>query len=255
VLPCDAIAIRNQATTINPIGGQVTSVTDSGYLNIANGYGGLGVVNGVGVEIGNLIRVIAGTGRGQPPSLITANSSTSLTFQPPLTMDETSIWIIEGPVWQFQVDSTAIGNASPTASTALIVPTENYIDQPILVSGFTVDINGNESPDGDNPIREDWIYGAAGAPQPVMTVQVNTATTLAPEAQICEADATNGSFAVTLPPFSEWLGQDIALVKVDGTANAVTWQTSGVNDVVVGYGASGTLTVQGQMIRITATQA
>ena len=25
---------------------------------------------------------------------------------------------------------------------------------------ITVDVNGVESPDGDAPIREDWIYGA-----------------------------------------------------------------------------------------------
>ena len=25
-----------------------------------------------------------------------------------------------------------------------------------------MDINGNESPDGDAPVREDWIFGGAG---------------------------------------------------------------------------------------------
>ena len=38
---------------------------------LANSYGGLAV----SAEIGNLIRVIAGTGRGQPPSTITANTA------------------------------------------------------------------------------------------------------------------------------------------------------------------------------------
>jgi hypothetical protein len=31
-----------------------------------------------------------------------------------------------------------------------------------VIAGFTVDVNGNESPDGDAPIREDWVFGAEG---------------------------------------------------------------------------------------------
>ena len=42
------------------------------------------------------------------------------------------------------------------------MPTDNFVDTPLLIAGFTVDSNGNECPDGDVPIREDWIYGAEG---------------------------------------------------------------------------------------------
>ncbi len=202
-----------------------------------------------GAEVGNLIRVIAGTGRGQPPSQITANTATQLTFQPPLTMDGTSVWIVETPTWAFQADSTSGPNATLTP-TQMSLQVQNYIDQPLVLGGFTVDINGNESPDGDAPIRESWVFG-----QPPFVTQVNTATTLAPEPQTCEADATNGAFTVTLPPFADWIGDDITIVKVDATANAVTWQTSSSSDVVTGIGTSGTLTTEGQAITITATQA
>lgn len=40
------------------------------------------------------------------------------------------------------------------------LPTKNYVTTGMLVVSFTVDTNGNESPDGDSPIREDWIFGA-----------------------------------------------------------------------------------------------
>ena len=166
----DAFAIRNQASNLSWQAEAVTTVSDTGYLNGANGYTGLTA----GAEVGNLIRVIAGTGRGQAPSTITANTSTSLTFQPPLTMDNTSIWIIEGPTWAFQADSTSIDNASPLTPVTLSVPTANFIKQPMLIGGFTVDVNGNESPDGDAPIREDWVYGAAGNnASPGATLQVD----------------------------------------------------------------------------------
>ena len=32
----------------------------------------------------------------------------------------------------------------------------------LVIAAFTVDVNGNESPDGDAPIREDWVFGAEG---------------------------------------------------------------------------------------------
>jgi hypothetical protein len=151
----------------------VTQVNDNGCRNSLNAYGGIGVVAGVGVEIGNLIRIIGNTGRGQPPSTITANTATKLTFQPALTMDETTIWIIETPAWSFQADSTSIDNASPLTPVTLSIPTANFIMQPLVIAGFTVDVNGNESPDGDAPIREDWVYGAVGTnASPGATLQV-----------------------------------------------------------------------------------
>ncbi len=164
----DAVVIRNQASGLSSTPTAVTQVTDPGYQNVANSYGGLAV----SAEIGNLIRVIAGTGRGQTPSTITANTSTQLSFQPPLLMDDTSIWIVEAPAWSFQADSTSIDNANPLTPVSLSVPTANFIDQPMLIAGFTVDVNGNESPDGDQPFREDWIYGEVGAPSGAMKISI-----------------------------------------------------------------------------------
>ena len=155
----DAVVIRfvGTSSTSNPT--LVTQVTDTGCQNITNGYGGMTP----GKEVGNLIRIIQGTGRNQPPSTITANTPTQLTFQPPLLMDITSVWIVEGPTWAYQADSSAAGNSSPTTAITLSIPTQNFILQPMLIAGFTVDVNGVESPDnGDAPIREDWIYGSLG---------------------------------------------------------------------------------------------
>jgi hypothetical protein len=72
-------------------------------------------------------------------------------------------------------DSLGILSAGPlggfTAST-LSVPTANFIEQAMLIAGFTVDVNGNESPDGDQPFREDWIYGEVGAPSGEMKISI-----------------------------------------------------------------------------------
>ena len=106
--------------------------------------------------------MIAGAGRGQLRK-ITANTATQLSWDLPLVLDQTSVWIVEAPAWDYTGDSTTINNADSLRAVTLNIPTDNYVDQPLLVAGFTVDVNGNESPDGDVPIREDWVFGAEGA--------------------------------------------------------------------------------------------
>jgi len=188
VLAGDAVVIRNQADAPNT--GTYTSITDSGYINsMENGGAGL-VVNGV---VGALIRAIAGTGRGTRPRKIMANTATSLTWDLPMQLDETSVWIIEGATWQFSADTTLIDNASPLTAASLTVPAANYTHQAMVIAGFTVDVNGNESPDGDAPIREDWIYGAPGSnASPGVTLQVDG--TLAIGSNLAPIVALNASY-------------------------------------------------------------
>jgi hypothetical protein len=157
VLIGDAIVIRNKADA--PNSGSYTSITDSGYCNSTENTS-LGLIpNSL---IGCLIRVVAGLGRGTPPRLILSNTATSIIWDLSMPLDATSVWIIEGPTWQYQQDSSSIGNASPSTSVAFSIPVGSFITQPMVIAGFTVDVDGNESPDGDAPIREDWIYGAGG---------------------------------------------------------------------------------------------
>jgi len=83
-----------------------------------------------------------------------------LSWDAPLVLDGTSVWIVEVPSWDYTGDSTTINNADSLHAVSLNIPTDNFIDQALVIAGFTVDVNGNESPDGDVAIREDWIYGA-----------------------------------------------------------------------------------------------
>jgi hypothetical protein len=148
-----------------------TSISDAGYINSIDG-GGLGLVPGQ--LVGELIRVVKGLGRGTPPRKILANTTTGFTWDLPMPMDSTSVWIIEGAAWPFSVDSTAIQNASPLTPVTFIAPAGNYLLQPMVIAGFTVDINGVESPDGDAPIREDWIYGSLGTLKPMFLALISS---------------------------------------------------------------------------------
>jgi len=72
------------------------------------------------------------------------------------------VWIIEEPTWPYSCDTTSLDNGNPLAVTTINMPTNNFVDETLVIAGFTVDVNGNESPDGDAPIREDWVFGAEG---------------------------------------------------------------------------------------------
>jgi hypothetical protein len=134
-----------------------TSITDSGCRN--NVY-----PNGMtpGAEVGNLIRVIQGVSRGTPPRKIIANTATSITWDLPMVINPGDVWIIEEPTWPYSCDTTSFDNADPLATTTINMPTGNFVDETLVIAGFTVDVNGNESPDGDAPIREDWVFGEEG---------------------------------------------------------------------------------------------
>jgi hypothetical protein len=212
----DAIVIRNKASNLSSTAAPVTYVVDPGYQNVTYNYSGMLA----GAEVGNLIRIIAGTGRGQPPSQITANTSTTLTFQPPLQMDSTSIWIVEQPAWAFEADSTSIDNSNPQTSVSLSIPAANFIRQAMLIAGFTVDVNGNESPDGDQPFREDWIYGAQG------TRNIAASATMLITDSLIDVDASGGAVVYTCLPFGQVANQTFTVVKTDSSANTVTVQTA-----------------------------
>ncbi len=134
-----------------------TSITDSGCQNIV-------YPNGMtlGAEVGNLIRVIQGASRGTQPRKIIANTATTITWDVPMVINPGDVWIIEEATWPYSYDTTSFSNADPLASATINMPTNNFVDTNLLISGFTIDVNGNESPDGDAPIREDWVFGAEG---------------------------------------------------------------------------------------------
>jgi hypothetical protein len=134
-----------------------TSITDSGCQN--NVY-----PNGMtaGAEVGNLVRVIQGVSRGTPPRKIVSNTATTITWDLPMVINPGDVWIIEEPTWPYSCDTTSLDNGNPLAVTTINMPTSNFVDETLVIAGFTVDVNGNESPDGDAPIREDWVFGAEG---------------------------------------------------------------------------------------------
>lgn len=113
-----------------------------------------------GAEVGGIVRVIAGTGRGSLAK-VTGSSATTLTLASSVTVDSTSVWIVEESSWSWSVDGTVFDNLIQTTQASWALPISNLSDQAVLLSGFTVDTTGAESSDGDQPVRECWMFGSS----------------------------------------------------------------------------------------------
>ena len=98
-----------------------------------------------------------------------------------------------------------MGNADSLKPTTMVVPAENLLKQPVVIAGFTVDINGVESPDGDNPIREDWIFGSQGTRTITAsdTQRITDGTVLCDCSNLTGADLTAGGIAFQCLPAAE----------------------------------------------------
>jgi len=210
--------------------------------------------NGLAVdaEKGNLLRIIAGSGAGYVYKL-KSNTETRIYIEGDwfTTPDATSRYIIEEPGWQVEKTTDSLENGDRAAEVSVAIDTDNFKDQTLLFQAITLDGDDNDAFELMAPVREIYVFGASGGAR---TVSVDGDCILDPIRQNVAADARQGAFTVTLPPFAEWLGLDITIIKVDSTENAITWKLP-EGDIIPGVGTSGTIDSQGSSITITATEA
>jgi hypothetical protein len=152
----DVLAIR----AMPPDECATTSIGDAKFQNVMNPGGLI-----AGAEIGNLVRVIAGAGRGQIRR-ISNNTVNTLTIDTPWETlpDETSRFIIEDPVWEYFAESNPTLNSDRTLETSIAATVSNQLDCDFLVQVVAVDTHGIESPDELSPIRSIYVNPDTGNP-------------------------------------------------------------------------------------------
>lgn len=161
-----------------------TVFTDAGISNGTNPTPHTGMVTNA--EVGYVLRVIAGKGRGMAANVV-SNTSTSWTLDAPITIDSTSVWIIEGRGWEFTQDATPVTNALSTTVASINLPTTNYLMQPVIVCAtvISVDASGNvqETDEGDAPFRMGYLFGSTGSipSAPGWAILVITANAVSPD--------------------------------------------------------------------------
>jgi hypothetical protein len=151
----DVFVIRSIATTFT-----ATTIGDANYVN---SFAPSGLV--VNEEVGRLVRIIGGNGRGQHPRQVISNTSTVLTISPAfdVTPDATSVFIVEEANRQYPQDVTPIKNGKVDALTSIVTDTMNYDGQTYLVQVFVIDPEGAESVEYASPLREIYVFGNIGA--------------------------------------------------------------------------------------------
>lgn len=112
-------------------------------------------------EIGFVIRVFAGTGRGQT-AVIKSNTATRYYADLAVDLDSTSRFVVEEPNWQIVSDSERINNDSVDKDFSVSIPVPNYLGKSLLVQALTLDGGENESIEALSPIREIYIFGQTG---------------------------------------------------------------------------------------------
>ncbi len=138
-----------------PTAATATSVTDAKWANSVYPTG-----MAVDAEIGNLVRIISGTGRGQVRRIID-NDATTLWIDTPwdTVPDSTSRFIVEAPAWVYFAESTMPRNALPNVPAVVRIVVDNLLKQVVLIQATSVDSAGVESPDSLSPVREIYLFG------------------------------------------------------------------------------------------------
>jgi hypothetical protein len=257
------------------VNGTYTSITVTGSttftvtISSAGGdYGGGGQVQAatdglvVDGEVGNMVRIIAGTGAGQTPKVVVSNTSTVLTvgtaFNP--VPDATSIFTVEEASWQYDVDTAKgliVSNPDPTSAPQIgILNVDNLQGETILVEVVTADANDNLSIENYAPYREVFLFGAPGSQQKqfdkaVWNLGVNgdiaIATDIAPHYRVKNAGTPLSTvFEAKIPPQGASLILDIIWTNAAGTSTASIFASpngGGVNQSTTDAVGNGSTTV------------
>lgn len=238
VVAGDVVVIRSKPT--------VGSDGDGNYLLDANwvNSGGSGLT--VNAEIGNLIRIIHGLGRGYTYR-IKSNTATKVYIDGAwtITPDSTSRYIIEEAVFQDALVAGPFDNSDPNSEVTLTPEVTNYAGQSVVVQVVTLDGVDTPSLPTTSPVRDMYIFGQA---PDVRTVTANTTITSDDHTVLC--DTTAGSITVTLPDSAAVRGRSFIVKKISADANTVT--VDGLGSQTIDGSASVVLSNQWDWIGVVA---
>lgn len=147
----DVVVMRAKATTV--------TASTIGCAKFINSFALTGLSTG-GSEIGKLIRIIGGTGAGQPAKTVASNTSTAYTINGTwdITPDSTSVWIVTEPS-STKKETGVITNDGISLSFGVVadMPAPSTAAQSLLIEAATADIHGNHFPMRYQPFREVYI--------------------------------------------------------------------------------------------------
>ena len=162
----DVVVMRTIPTVGSDVNGNY--IEDAKWVNGLSGGAGLTV----DAEIGNILRCIGGTGRGDFYR-IRSNTATRIYIDGDWTTtpDSSSVFIVEEPGWAVEVTTGSFTNdGNPLDVVQVTVDVPNLTGSAVLVQVRTVDGGGAESIEHLSPLREIYIQGSAGTAASLVVV-------------------------------------------------------------------------------------
>lgn len=158
----DALIMRSKPTVGSDANGQY--LQDAKWQNtLENAGAGLAVND----EVGRLLRIIAGPGRGDVYR-IKSNTATRIyiegDWQTGRQPTSASRYVVEEPDWQVSLTTESLNNAALNSTLYLEAEVSNYLRRVLLVQVEVLDGGGNPSFSSVSPVREIYVYGKAGSP-------------------------------------------------------------------------------------------
>jgi hypothetical protein len=211
--------------------------------------GGAAAIMGRGMvpdaEAGFMLFFFAGTGFGMWVR-VKSNTQTRWYIEGdwPVVPDSSSRFIVVAPTRILQAPQSSVNNNSVDAETQINVDVSNNRGQILLAVCNTVD-GGGSSP-VETRFREIYIFGKLPSEKLVTSDYI-----VMREDRLIRADASAGSFTITLRSTQDMSGYDLTILREDSSGNTVT-VIPAVGDTVNGSDTFD-LNGQGSTLSITAT--
>jgi hypothetical protein len=142
----------------------------------------------INVEVGRIVRIISGTGRGQKRKIV-ANDRTSVTIDGTWSIlpNITSAFIIEDAAWLQELATDSIYNSDPTKEIVAYTTIDNFLGRTLWTQVFTASKDGlKESVETESPGREIYVFGGPGT----ASVNYPTANFIIPAGNEVASDVT-----------------------------------------------------------------
>jgi len=166
-----------------------------------------------GGEKGRIVRIIRNTGAGQW-RVVKDNDAFTHQITPPWDTipDSTSLYIVEAPDWADFAQTSPIPAPASGVAVQLHMEVPNLPDRVVLVGGFLVDVNGNQTDEQFAVYRMIYVFG-----------QPPTVDVIGPDAgpydivvtdQTIRSDTSLNDVTAFLPPLASYQGRTTMILNV-----------------------------------------
>lgn len=212
----------------------IATANTIGDVNLVSAYAPFGVSpDGLSQpDIGQVVRIIYGTGRFQTRTITNVTASTGGTNFDTYTVgkpwatipDSTSVFIVEEQTWPDSAPTTQITAPAFTYGVVANIPVTNYRRETVLVQALVEDVGGNVSSERRSPFRMIYLDGSQGTK--TITFSDSPYQQLVTDGLLL-VDTSGGNVVVNLMSYVDSPNVTFTVQKItpDGNTVTINWFT------------------------------